>query len=114
MTPQRDFKVSYVALDRTSTPDSLIMGEYRTASSGKQTRLVKWDLNAENRKLKSKSAIVLASLECKEQSLLMRRCISVSNENNQGDLYTWTACSKSKKEANFFPPSPDLSYKQTR
>ena len=115
LTPQRDFKFSYVALDRTSTPYSLIVGEYRTASSGKKTRLVKWNLDSENRKLKSKTASFGYCIGQPRMqgavSVGEKVYISVSNEKNPGDLYTWTAGSKPKRESSFFPPSPeDLAY----
>lgn len=109
------FRFSYVAIDRSSTPDSLIVGEYQTAGSDKPIRHVKWDLDSTNRKLKSNTATFGYCVGQPRMqgavSVGNKVYISVSNLKNPGDLYTWEPGSTPVKQAKFFPPSSeDLSY----
>jgi hypothetical protein len=114
-----NFQFSFVALDRSTTPDSLLVGEYQTADSTAPRRLVRWDLDYTTRKLKTSGGIASASWAyCVDIDRMQgavsnagKVYISRSNGDNNGDLWVWTPGNAAKNNAGFFPPSPeDLSW----
>ena len=118
-TPTFPFQFSFVSLDRSTTPDSLLVGEYQTADSTAPRRVVRWDLDYTVRKLKTSNGIASASWAyCVDIDRMQgavsndgKIYISRSNGASNGDLWVWTPGSAAKNNAGFFPPSPeDLSW----
>lgn len=118
-TPSFNFQFSWVSLDRTDTPDSLLVGEYQVASSKAPRRFVKWDLDFTTRKLKTTNGVATASWAYCVGIDRMQGGVSAngkfyitqSNTDKPGDLYAWTPGSSAHNNAGFFPRSPeDLSF----
>ncbi|KAH8602177.1 hypothetical protein B0O99DRAFT_680321 [Bisporella sp. PMI_857] len=118
-TPSFNFRFSFVSLDRTDTPDSLLVGEYQTASYTGPRRFVKWDLDYTTRKLKTTSGIATATWAyCVDIDRMQgavsangKFYISRSNGADAGDLWGWVPGSAAHNNAGFLPTSPeDLSF----
>jgi len=118
-TPSFNFQFSFVSLDRTNTPDSLLIGEYQVADSTAPRRFVKWDLDYNTRKLKTSSGIATASWAyCVDIDRMQgavsangKFYISRSNQGDPGDLFAWKPGSTAHNNAGFLPASPeDLSF----
>ncbi|RYP90849.1 hypothetical protein DL770_003034 [Monosporascus sp. CRB-9-2] len=89
-TPSFKFRHSFIALDRTASPDRLILGEYQS-SADLPTRMVQYELDY--------------------KTLNDKIFISQSNGASKGDLLSWVPGNLAKDNVGFFPPSPeDLSY----
>ena len=122
-TPSFNFQFSFVSLDRTDTPDSLLVGEYQVAGSTAPRRLVKWELDYTTRKLKTISRIATASWAYCINIDRMQGAVSAngkfyisrSNQDDPGDLYTWKPGYAAHNNAGFLPSSPeDLSFDSVR
>ncbi|EGZ68907.1 hypothetical protein NEUTE2DRAFT_114850 [Neurospora tetrasperma FGSC 2509] len=114
------FRHSYMALDRTTTPDSLIVGEYQTSTSD-PIRLVRYELDYTTRRLKTDSSggvskavwAYCVNIERMQGAVSAngKFYLSRSNGASKGDLWAWVPGAAAKKNAGFYPRSPeDLSY----
>ncbi|KAL0468077.1 hypothetical protein QR685DRAFT_356738 [Neurospora intermedia] len=113
------FRHSYMALDRTTTPDSLIVGEYQTSTSD-PIRLARYELDYTTRRLKTDSSGVskavwayCVNIERMQGAVSAngKFYLSRSNGASKGDLWAWVPGGAAKKNAGFYPRSPeDMSY----
>ena len=126
------FRFSWISLDRSNSPDTLLIGEFvREGEKDKHgepvpTRLVKYQLDAKTRHLKTeKKGIATASwAHCFDVDRMQggvsydgKYYLSVSNgrDPKAGDLYTWDdKKGKQKFEGWFMAGNEDLSYNQAR
>ncbi|KAK3951082.1 cytochrome P450 [Pseudoneurospora amorphoporcata] len=116
-----EFRHSYMALDRTTTPDSLIVGEYQTSTSD-PIRLVRYELDYTTRRLKTDSSGVskaiwayCVNIERMQGAVSAngKFYLSRSNGASKGDLWAWVPGGAAKQNSGFYPRSPeDLSYDQ--
>ena len=97
----KDFRYSFISLDRTTTPDSFVMGQYN--SSGVNNRIVRFDLDYNTRLPVHSSGTYATATEFYYVGLKsMQGATSVTRdgvqkyyfscsrgENTKGDLYTW-------------------------
>lgn len=95
----------------------MLFGEYNTDTDAADTRLVQYELDEKNFKLKSeKTAAVWAhclAIKRMQGGLALGDTyyLSRSNGKSNGDLWGWTPGKDAVNNAGFFPPSPeDLSY----
>ncbi len=112
------FRFSYIALDRTTAPDSLLVGEYQPNTTV-PVRMAKYDLDYTTRRLKMDGKTATATwAHCvgidRMQGAVSANgkiYISRSNGKNKGDMFGWVPGKAAHNNAGFFPPSPeDLSY----
>lgn len=118
-TPSFNFQHSYISLDRTSTPDSILVGEYQTADAGLPVRHVKYELDYETRRLVTDGdGIAEATWAYCVNVDRMQGAVQVdetiymtqSNQNNPGNLYQWTP-GGAAEVAGEWPKGPeDLVY----
>lgn len=120
-TPSFPFRFSFVALDRTTSPDSLVVGEYQTNTTV-PVRFVRWPLDYTTRKLKAGSDgkttqaswAYCVGIERMQGTVSADGKFYISRSNGQnsaGDLYGWTPGSLAYNNAGFYPRGPeDLSY----
>ncbi|GAB1317735.1 Anchored cell wall protein 12 [Madurella fahalii] len=118
----KPFRHSYVALDRTTTPDSLIVGEYQSDSDAVPVRVVRYPLDYTTRRLRAGSdgkTTTASWAYCLNIDSIQgivsvdgKFYISSSNgEDGDGDLFAWRPGSLANKNTGFFPPGPeDLTY----
>lgn len=113
------FRHSFIALDRTASPDRIIVGEYQTDTAANPTRLVQYELDYTTRKLKAtdgKSAGVWAycvNIERMQGAVSVNKAIYISRSNGgyEGDVFGWVPGGYAYNNRGFYPPSPeDLSY----
>ncbi|CDH53330.1 secreted protein [Lichtheimia corymbifera JMRC:FSU:9682] len=93
----KDFNYSFISLDRTTTPDSLIMGQYDI--NGTKNRIVRFDIDYQTRLLKHSSGTTATATEYYNMGLKsMQGATSVNGRyyfscsrgaSKAGDLYTW-------------------------
>ncbi|KAI9933527.1 hypothetical protein MW887_008000 [Aspergillus wentii] len=122
-TPGSDspFRFSWVSLDRSDSPDTLLIGEFVRKDSD-PIRLVKWPLNADTRKLQTNDkGIASANFAHCVDFLRVQGGFSTDNtfylsrSNGKapktGDLFKWKPGEKSElKEGWFMAGNEDLSY----
>ncbi|KAF7554612.1 hypothetical protein G7Z17_g2777 [Cylindrodendrum hubeiense] len=117
-TPSFDFRFSFISLDRTTTPDSLLVGEYQT-SDDDPIRMVKFELDYETRKLKADGTTAKGSwaycfgIERVQGAVQADGKIYLSRSNGQsdGDIWGWIPGKTAHQNKGFVPSSPeDLSY----
>ncbi|SPN96494.1 uncharacterized protein DNG_00022 [Cephalotrichum gorgonifer] len=99
-TPSFNFRFSYISLDRTTSPDSILVGEYQPDSSVNPTRHVRWDLDYTTRRLKTNAnSIASASwaycvgIDRMQGAVSADGKIYISRSNGaskNGDFFTWT------------------------
>jgi hypothetical protein len=125
---------SSVSLDRTSSPDSLVVSEYRSKADiadGHITRTVRVGIDSADRLLRESSDGVVRATEAYRTDLeSVQGSTAIDGElffsqsdggdfsdpNSEGDLHTWRpGASATTRHGNAFPPGPeDLSYDPTR
>lgn len=120
-TPSFNFQFSYVSLDRSSTPDSILVGEYRADSDAYPIRMAKWDLDYTTRRLKTDSANLAkatwaycVNIERMQGAAAVDGRIFISRSNGasgNGDIWGWTPGGAATLNAGKLPPGPeDFSY----
>ncbi|MFA1545548.1 hypothetical protein [Actinomadura chokoriensis] len=109
---------SWISLDRTSTPDSIVIGEFRETEDS-ESRLFKWDLDYQTRRLKESNGVAHPSFAAIVDIDRMQggTCINDkfyvvrSNTDNQdGNLLTWEPGSYVEYPMNLPPYPEDVSY----
>ncbi|TYK46017.1 hypothetical protein [Actinomadura decatromicini] len=115
---QPEVQYSWISLDRTSTPDSIVIGEFMETAD-RASRLFKWDIDATTRKLKETSGVAEPSFAAVVDIDRMQggTCIkgkfylARSNSNNAaGDLLTWKPGSYVQYPITLPPYPEDVSY----
>ncbi|KAL2018187.1 hypothetical protein VTK56DRAFT_1160 [Thermocarpiscus australiensis] len=112
------FRFSYMSLDRTTTPDSLLVGEYQPDTTV-PVRMAKFDLDYTTRRLKMDGTTAKATwaycvgIEQMQGAVAAdgKVYISRSMGSSRGDAFGWIPGKIAYENTGFFPPSPeDLSY----
>ena len=115
------FRFSFMALDRTTTPDSLIVGEYQPANNENlPTRFARFDLDYTTRKLRTTNKIAKAvwaycvNIDRMQGAVSANGKFYISRSNgntSRGDMFGWVPGQLAVNNAGLFPPGPeDLSY----
>lgn len=117
IVPSLPVRFSFVSLDRTSTPDSIIVGEYNELGDG--TRLFRWGIDATTRELRHTGGIATATWAAQVDIISMQGATSIGNkfyisrskgENTGGDMLTWVPGNNATIHS-ILPPGPeDVSY----
>ncbi|KAL5340950.1 hypothetical protein BJX70DRAFT_396330 [Aspergillus crustosus] len=119
------FRHSWISLDRTDNPPTLLVGEYQTEDTTSDIRFVKYPLNTTTGRLATNSAGVVTATEAYCADFLRAQggfsrngkiVVSRSNGGSKGgDRFTWTPGSAAVSKAGWFPPgNEDLSYNEVR
>ncbi|KAK5998038.1 hypothetical protein PT974_00408 [Cladobotryum mycophilum] len=117
-TPSFNFQFSYIALDRTASPDRLLIGEYQ-ADSSKPIRMVQWELDYKTRKLQADGNTAkgvwayCVDIERIQGAVQVDGKIYISRSNgaDAGDIWGWVPGKTAYNNKGLVPPSPeDLSY----
>ncbi|KAK3990494.1 hypothetical protein QBC44DRAFT_264767 [Cladorrhinum sp. PSN332] len=120
-TPSFPFRFSFISLDRTTSPDSLVVGEYQPNTTV-PIRFVRWPLDYTTRKLKAGSdgKTTQATWAYCVNIVRMQGAVSADGKfyisrsngaNGAGDLYGWKPGNAAYENNAFYPRGPeDLSY----
>jgi hypothetical protein len=113
---------SFVSLDRSTSPDSLLIGEYDAAGAG--ARLVRFNIDYTNRELlydSGSSTVATADWAYRVDVVSMQGALSLNGKyylstsdgsGNEGDLGTWRPGSAVTMHYDTLPIGPeDLSYR---
>lgn len=110
-----DFRFSFVSLDRTTTPDSILAGEYQ--ESGTAGRIARWDIDYTTRNLSTgKSTEMWRIGEVSIQGAISvngKYYFTRSRALSKGKMFKWagTGTTELVDLGNIFPVGPeDLSY----
>ncbi len=109
---------SFISLDRTTSPDSIVVGEYASPGDGK--RLFRWDLDYTTRLLTASGGVATATFAAVVDINEMQGATSVdgkyfisrSNGNLNGNILTWVPGNTVNYNDNL-PHTEDLSYDKT-
>ncbi|BDD55113.1 hypothetical protein MPDQ_000682 [Monascus purpureus] len=123
--PSTSFQHSWVSLDRSTTPDSLLIGEYATTDVDTPIRLVRYSLDYTTRELKTSSGVATSTFAHCVDILRMQGGFSMNStyyldrsngKSTGGDLFTWKVGedTPSEQTSNFLPGPEDLSYNPSR
>ncbi|KAF2203553.1 hypothetical protein GQ43DRAFT_258431 [Delitschia confertaspora ATCC 74209] len=109
----RDLRFSFLSLDRTTTPDTLLVGEYSATRT--DSRLVRWPLDYTTRVLKS----LTATEAIQHDALQIQGAASIDGKyfltQSGGALITHTWADGAVKHGSVFPSVPeDLSVEKGR
>ncbi|KAL2868923.1 uncharacterized protein BJX67DRAFT_29597 [Aspergillus lucknowensis] len=124
-TDGSSFRHSYISLDRSDDPPTLMVGEYQTEDSTVDIRFVKYPLNPETSRLATDDEGVVGASEAYCSNFLRvqgafaldgKIIISRSNGGSTGgDMFNWTPGSAATSHIGWFPPgNEDLSYNPVR
>ncbi|KAH7381506.1 secreted protein [Pyrenochaeta sp. MPI-SDFR-AT-0127] len=110
-----DMRFSFISLDRTTTPDSILVGEYSATRT--DCRLVRWDIDYTNRLLKTSNGIATASEAVSHGNTKIQGAASINGKwfltQSGGDLISYSWKDGKKTTADTFPKVPeDLSYEK--
>ncbi|KAH6975808.1 hypothetical protein EDB80DRAFT_900016 [Ilyonectria destructans] len=117
-TPSFKFRFSWIALDRTTSPDSLMVGEYQTTTD-EPIRMVQYELDSKTRKLRADRKTAKGSwaycvgIERMQGAVQAdgKIYISRSNGKSAGDIWGWVPGKAARQNKGIVPRSPeDLSY----
>ncbi|KAK0620629.1 hypothetical protein B0T14DRAFT_431655 [Immersiella caudata] len=112
------FRFSYISLDRTATPDTLMVGEYQPNTTV-PIRMVQYPLDYTTRRLRMDGRVATATwaycvgIERMQGAVQAdgKVYISRSNGASRGDMFGWVPGKIAHNNEGFFPRSPeDLSY----
>ena len=112
------FRFSYISLDRTATPDTLMVGEYQPNTT-LPVRMVQYELDYRNRRLQMDGRTARGSwaycvgIERMQGAVQANGKVYISRSNgaDRGDAFGWVPGKTARNNAGFYPRSPeDLSY----
>ncbi|KAF1954571.1 hypothetical protein CC80DRAFT_493705 [Byssothecium circinans] len=108
-------RFSFISLDRTTTPDSILVGEYHATRT--DCRLVRWDIDYTNRLLKTSNNIATASQAVSHGNTKIQGAASINGKffltQSGGDMISYSWKDGKKTTENTFPSVPeDLSYEK--
>ncbi|KAK0639012.1 hypothetical protein B0T16DRAFT_497185 [Cercophora newfieldiana] len=112
------FRFSYISLDRTATPDAIMVGEYQPNTTV-PIRFAQFQLDYTTRRLRMDGHTAEATWAyCVDIERMQgavqadgKIYISRSNGADPGDLFGWIPGNPAKNNVGFYPRSPeDLSY----
>jgi len=110
-----DMRFSFISLDRTTTPDSILVGEYNATCT--DCRLVRWDIDYTNRLLKTSNGIATASEAVSHGNTKIQGAASINGKwfltQSGGNLISYSWKDGKKTTTDTFPKVPeDLSYEK--
>lgn len=110
-----DMRFSFISLDRTTTPDSILVGEYHETRT--DCRLVRWDIDYTNRLLKTSNNIATASEAVSHGNTKIQGGASINKKffltQSGGSLITFSWKDGKKTTEDAFSKVPeDLSYEK--
>ncbi|KAL2848314.1 hypothetical protein BJX68DRAFT_104538 [Aspergillus pseudodeflectus] len=119
------FRHSYISLDRSDNPPTLMVGEYQTEDSTVDIRLVKYPLDPKTGRLAvNADGVVGASKAYCTNFLRVQGAFARDGEivlsrsnggNTGGDMFVWTPGKAAESHVGWFPPgNEDLSYNPVR
>ncbi|KAI8065105.1 hypothetical protein BC940DRAFT_304802 [Gongronella butleri] len=123
----KSFNYSFISLDRTASPDAVVIGQYDV--DGPKNRIVRFDIDYKTRKLVASGNTVTATKFYQIGLPSMQGAVSITTggkskyfftrshgENTYGDLYTWTeGQSAVKQHKGVMSKGPeDLSYRSDK
>lgn len=114
-TPDFNFRFSYLALDRTASPDRVLVGEYQSDTS-LPIRMVQWELDYTTRKLKFAQAVwaYCVGIRSIQGAVQANKKIYISRSNGasgKGDIFGWTPGKAAYNNAGIVPRgTEDLSF----
>lgn len=119
-TGDNRLRFSFVSLDRTTTPDSILVGEYDVNGAG--PRIVRWDIDYTNRRLRTTNGVATARWAYQVNVASMQGVNSINGRffisrsrgsSTRGDLLTWRPGSVATIHTGALPIGPeDLSYRE--
>ncbi|KAF8069198.1 hypothetical protein FPV67DRAFT_1109888 [Lyophyllum atratum] len=110
---------SFISLDRTTTPDSIVVGEYAADSTVPAPRLVRFSIDYTTRLLTTTSSVATATWAYQVDILRMQGGTSINGKfylsrsnglTTRGDLVTWVPGSAAVINSALAPGCEDLSY----
>ncbi|QFZ23101.1 hypothetical protein [Saccharothrix syringae] len=124
----KNIRFSAIALDRSTTPDSVIVTEYSEIGDG--SRLFRWDINADNRELFAANGVATASWAYQVNIISMQGAAAVDGgngpdnatyyitrskgESTRGDLLVWKPGNLAKMYPGMWPIGPeDMAYRKS-
>ena len=115
-----DFRFSFISLDRTTTPDSILVGEYQPDSNEKPVRMVQYDVDYKKRRLvvnednlASGTWAYCVNVDRMQGAVQVDGTIYISRSNGEttfGDIFTWTPGGKAVDTGNTPAGPEDLTY----
>ncbi|KAF7593200.1 hypothetical protein BBP40_011830 [Aspergillus hancockii] len=124
LQPDSSFSFSWISLDRSESPDTLLVGEYTTDDTKDPIRLVKYALDYTTRKIKTTDGVATATFAHCVDILRMQGGYSRNNkfylgrsngENKGSDLFVWApGGSTSEKNQWLMAGSEDFSFNPSR
>lgn len=118
-TASNNLRFSFVSLDRSTVPDSVLVGEYDVDGAG--TRLVRWSIDFRTRELVATNNEATATWAYQVDIRAMQGAASIDGKyfisrsngrNGRGDLITWIPGQPIRIHAGVYPPGPeDLTYR---
>lgn len=111
---------SFISLDRTTTPDSIVVGEYAADDTVPAPRFVRFGIDATTRRLFTTSSVATATWAYQVDILRMQGATSINGKffisrsngsGTKGDLITWVPGNTANIHTGAFTPGcEDLSY----
>lgn len=110
---------SFISLDRTTTPDSIVVGEYAADSSVPAPRLLRFSIDYTTRLLTTTSGVATATWAYEVDVLRMQGATSINGKfylsrsngaTTKGDLVTWVPGNAEVIYSALAPGCEDLSY----
>ncbi|KAF2246809.1 hypothetical protein BU26DRAFT_383022, partial [Trematosphaeria pertusa] len=110
-----NMRFSFISLDRTTTPDSLLIGEYHATRT--DCRLVRWDVDYTTRLLKTSNGLATASQAVSHGNTKIQGAATIDGKffltQSGGSLISYSWKGGKKTTADTFPKVPeDLSYEK--
>jgi hypothetical protein len=113
-----DLRHSWISLDRTTTPDSILVGEYNETCTNPGCRVIRWNIDYTTRLLVNSGGIATASEAVSHGNAKIQGGTTINGkfflaQSTEGRLITWTWTGGKNPNDNTFPHSPeDLSYEK--
>ncbi|KFX85744.1 hypothetical protein V497_03717 [Pseudogymnoascus sp. VKM F-4516 (FW-969)] len=120
--PSSPFRHSWVSLDRSTTPDSLIIGEYQETDVNTPIRAIRYSLDYTTRKLTTTANVATATWASCINILKMQGGLSWNGKfyftrsaTGAADLWSWIPGKAAALSRGWFPSgAEDLSYHEAK
>lgn len=111
----KDLRHSFVSLDRTTTPDSILVGEYNAVTFN--NRLIRWNIDYTTRLLVTSGGIATASQAVSHDNLMIQGATTINGKffltQSLGAMLSWDWVKGKKTTSGTFPTVPeDVSYEK--
>ncbi|GLB42434.1 hypothetical protein LshimejAT787_1104490 [Lyophyllum shimeji] len=110
---------SFISLDRTTTPDSIVVGEYAADTTVPAPRFLRFSIDYTNRLLTTTSGVATATWAYEVDILRMQGATSINGKfyisrsngaTTRGDLVTWVPGNAAVIHSALAPGCEDVSY----